>query len=571
MLRRVCLGVVILLAVLSSANPASAQDVSFSCEVLVVSDSITVEWTGTPPDTTRIVVERRAYTEWHWRGRVEVGSAAISSFIDRPLPSFAILPRYRGTAQMANGQTTTTGCAIASSPGLSCELERTSDGFEIRFDLERIAPLQSFVRVFRRVEANGTLWQRTASAQNGVYTDSGSPTGFAEYVVVLDTNTTAPLAAGACGENDAPQCDPLERISTDGFRGTVLRGSDGRIFFTDRANGDLNAYDPASGQTEALRYEGVAVRPAVHGIGPEGNIYFSSSAVPSPGSPLFFYDPIQDRVRRTDLRPAGLWGLSEVAIGPNGLVYLVGRLGSQNNVTGIAAYDPTTNSAVQIVEALDTSFVSLVPLAGDELIIGTISDNEHQTYLYNAARNSVSELDRGRALATGNPVVAPDGRAFLNGDVVYEPNSGLLTEVTGPVPIGSTAIFADVRGERVLDFGGRNQVIEIWDVASDSFSVFDPSPGFDVPRSFVEASSGLIYFGNYVTDARYRGLWSFDPSTNVGQRVLEIGVDEGLGLVELSATEGNDGRIYFGFRDDSSGDQSQLWAYDPSACAPGSS
>ncbi len=170
---------------------------SVSCSVVVKNFIPTVEF-ETTASTGRVVIERRAFNRYWWRGKVQVETG--TSFVDRPLPRTAARVEYRAVLKDHNGKVITrSNCELAlptSNP--KCDVVYGGNGYELTTDASGLDDV-----VYRRsVTPDGpSYWRGVSRSAQFALTDSSRELPYVKYHA-LGRDGGVIREAYACGESE---------------------------------------------------------------------------------------------------------------------------------------------------------------------------------------------------------------------------------------------------------------------------------------------------------------------------------------------------------------------------------
>lgn len=163
------------------------QDGALRCSVGARSTGFDVSWSNTGAESARFVIERRAFGTIHWRGRTP---GTTKSFVDGPAPTGSSSLTYWVKALDRKGQVLDRAeCSFRT--GARCWTSAAEGpGVEVRWDeLYSFGELDVVVR--RAVRPGQLPWWRAkvvSSFDAGTYYDTPSPTGWAQYQIVVKRN-----------------------------------------------------------------------------------------------------------------------------------------------------------------------------------------------------------------------------------------------------------------------------------------------------------------------------------------------------------------------------------------------
>ncbi len=205
---------VLICGVLSLPSGSSAQSTGGpGCSVQAVNGQFEVTWSGLSEQAASVVVERRMFSRYWWRGK---RAAAESSFVDGQSPKQAARVEYRISVRSAgNVEITKVPCVVVNTVGFTCESQLfTANGpnAEDRFLVQWSNPLPSLERVdyvVRRTVSpdRPAFWRGQTFDQS--FRDDADGKSDASYLVIARMDRRI-MAATTCADVTPPPDPDVE-------------------------------------------------------------------------------------------------------------------------------------------------------------------------------------------------------------------------------------------------------------------------------------------------------------------------------------------------------------------------
>ncbi len=533
-LRSVSLGLVMALGAVAGipaqASPVDAQSAEFACTVVASPDGFDVNWTpgawagGSGGDSAdRFIVERKVFRSFFWRGRTDVDK---SSFQDSGTPKNVGQVSYRVSARLGSKTLEQVQCSAGDTPGFTCDQVQLDNG---RFDVSWQSPAApsgakvDFV-LRRSVKPEGALFWRTRTDATA-YSDSASPTGSANYVVLqrVDRRVVGMTNCTAGDVTPPNECQLVRTLGPERPRFSVGRPfTDGSLYYR------TESFDPAVPEV-LVQIDAAVAETAVLG------------ALPGAFATPLFVEPDGSVVLtlRTEELGAELWRFDR----PTGTFALIEDINPGPANSFPAGY--AVSSGPPLVSASDGS--------------------GQQLYSYDVATKSLSKIDSFSELGFFNVFVMADGpgnRIYLTGlnqdfirtFVEYDRNNDTYkdlgyTEVNRVLSAPDGNIYFGSDGD--LDDEGLFRLNPATGVIDKVVNTFDVQS-----IGQLAAGPGDLIFYSIVDERSFGRLWAYDTSTGES-----IAIDNPSTSSPTQPLLGNDGRYYL--TSTRGGIATVYWSWDP--------